>query len=285
MSSTTGATRRCLLGAAAGLALPALAARRVRFVRPDKRQTLESWYPYQLLSATLAAAGGGFAIETRESLTQGRAERELADPRGVIDVYVMGHTPERERRLQLIPQPLYRGLFGWRLLLVRAETAAALQGLGSLQQLRALRLIQGEDWPDTPILRRNGLRVLGGSSQLHRLHEALQAGHADAFPRAVPEAWREFDADPERLAVLPGVALHYRYDLFFFTRRGDSQLAEALLRGLAALQRSGRHEALLRSHHGASLERSALASRQLIELDNPLLSPRLRALPAAQWRL
>lgn len=288
MSDPVCRSRRWLLGAAlaaAGASRPARAARRVRFVRPDKRLALETWYPYQLLSATLEAAGGGYEIEARESLTQARAERELADPAGVIDVFVMGHTAAREQQLQLTPLPLYRGLFGWRLLLVRAESLAALEGLGSLAQLRALRLIQGEDWPDTPILRANGLRVLGGSSQLHRLHEALQAGHADAFPRAVPEAWRELDADPARLAVLPGLVLHYRYDLFFFTRKGDDELARALSRGLAALGRSGRHEALLRSHHEAAVERSALATRRVIALDNPLLSAPLRELPASAWRL
>lgn len=281
-------SRRWLLGSAlagAGVGRPARAARRVRFVRPDKRLALETWYPYQLLRATLEAAGGGYEIEARESLTQARAERELADPAGVIDAFVMGHTAERERRLQLTPTPLYRGLFGWRLLLVRADTLPALDGLASLAQLRALRLIQGEDWPDTPILRANGLRVLGGSSQLHRLHEALLAGHADAFPRAVPEAWRELDADPARLAVLPGLALHYRYDLFFFTRPGDTELAQALARGLAVLGRRGQHEALLRSHHGAAVERAALGARRVISLDNPLLSAPLRALPASAWRL
>jgi hypothetical protein len=279
--------RQLLLAVPAGAVTAEAAAgtQVVRFVRPPDRLSGERWYPFRLLQAALEASGEPWEIEAREWLTQRRAERELSDPRGVIDVYAMGGSLERERRLQLLPLPIYRGLFGWRLLLVRPDRVDALRGLADLQALRGLRLIQGEDWPDTPILRGSGLRVLGGGTQLHRLHEALQQGHADAFPRAVPEAWNEMDADAQRLAVLPGLALHYRYDVCFYCRRGDQRIAPALWRGLQALQRSGRFESLLLEHHGGSLERSALAQRQVIRLPNPWLPQALRRLPASAWNL
>lgn len=278
--------RRQLLLASPGACLAAHPGPRVvRFVRPPDRLAGEQWYPYRLLQAALEASGERWEIEAREWLTQRRAERELSDPQGVIDVYAMGASVERERRMTMLPMPLYRGLFGCRLLLVRPDRLEALSAIDGLEALRGLRLIQGEDWPDTPILRQAGLRVLGGGTQLHRLHEALQDGHADAFPRAVPEAWIERDNDPQRLAVLPGVALRYRYDVCFFCRRGAQPLRAALWRGLQALQRSGRFDSLLMAHHGGSLQRSALAQRRVIELPNPWLPASLRELPASAWRL
>jgi len=296
MKSRSGLAAGCDAGRRYFLMAPALlpavsraqAPRVVRFVRPDFRVPLDRWYPFALLRAALDASGERFLIETRESLTQARATRELQHEQGVIDVYAMAPTPERERRLQLLPMPLYRGLFGWRLLLARPDTAAQLQGLKDLAALRRLLLLQGEDWPDTGILRANGLRVLAGSTQLHRLHAMLVEGRADLFPRALNEAWREADAEPAqspRFVVLPGLALRYRSDLFFFTRRDDQRLTPALQRGLTQLQRSGQFDALLRDFHGEAIARSALGSRQLIELRNPLLPPGLRAQPAALWTL
>ncbi len=280
--------RQTLLAAPAsamGASLRAAPRRVLRFVRPPDRLSGEQWYPFRLLQAALEASGESYEIEAREWLTPRRAERELADPRGVIDLYAMGCSQERARHLQLLPVPLYRGLFGWRLLLVRPDRLDSLRGVDGLEALRGLRLLQGENWPDTPILRDAGLNVLIGGTLLHRLHEALQAGHADAFPRSVPEAWRELDRDAERIAVLPGLALHYPYDVCFFSRRGDTRLAADLQRGLAALQRSGRFDALLQAHHGDEIERSGLAQRQVLSLPNPHLPQALRGLPAAAWNL
>lgn len=289
---STGLGRRDLL--ALGLGLGALAgappllakpARVVRFVQPPDRLAGERWYPYQLLREALSASGEAFEISRREWLTSRRAERELADPHGVIDVYAMGGSLERERSLHLIPLPLHRGMYGWRLLLVRPDRLPGLPDVADLAALRQLLLIQSEDWPDTTILRHAGLRVLGGSTQMHRLHEALQAGQADAFPRGIPEAWRELDADPRHLAVLPGPVLQYRYDACFYCRRGDQPLISALGRGLAALQRSGRFDTLLRAQYGAAMARSQLAQRHVLHLANPLLPAVLDRLPAAAWTL
>ncbi|MDP1340920.1 hypothetical protein, partial [Klebsiella variicola] len=64
--------------------------------------------------------------------------------------------------------PIDRGLMGWRLLLVRRSELAQWDQVRHLDDLRRRIAGQGHDWPDTAILRANGLQV-GTSS----VYEAL----------------------------------------------------------------------------------------------------------------
>ena len=70
----------------------------------------------------------------------------------------------RERELLPLRFPLDRGLMGWRLLLVRRSEQQRFAGIRSLDGLASMTAGQMHDWPDTQILRANGLKVGTGSS-------------------------------------------------------------------------------------------------------------------------
>src|SRR5690606_7784847 len=133
-----------------------------------------------------------------------------------------------------------------------------------------MRFGQRAAWPDTRILRDNGLQVITSQSY-DSLFRMLDADRFDLFPREVVVAWEEqAHADREGLAleVDSHLVLHYPSAFYFFTSRARADLAQALERGLAAMIADGSFEAPFRQHHGETLERAALERRRVIELEN-----------------
>lgn len=140
-----------------------------------------------------------------------------------------------------------------------------------LADLKPMRFGQRADWPDTRILRDNGLQVITSQSY-DSLFRMLGAGRFDLFPREVVVAWNE-QAQAARegleLEVDEHIAIHYPTAFYFFTSRARADLATAIERGLEAMIADGSYEALFQQHHGATLERARLQQRRVIELENP----------------
>lgn len=279
--------RRPLVLAALGTPLSGAATHvggEVRLARPSFRIEARGWYPYELLAAALQAAGDGAHLRAVDRMTDARALREMSSPQGEVDVVVAMPSPERDRLLRAVPVPLYRGLFGWRLLVVRRGEAERFSGMRQVADLAPMTFLQGEDWPDTEILRANGLQVRTGP-RVDALYTLLGTGEGDAFPRGVTEPPGELAASGDRFEVVPGLVLHYRADLFFYVRREHRSLAHRLHQALHRLQRAGTHDRLLRSLHGDAIAQAGLAQRHVLRLRNPLLPASLTALPAQAWRV
>ncbi|MBH9552395.1 substrate-binding periplasmic protein [Inhella gelatinilytica] len=255
----------------------------IRFPRPSREFDPATWYPLQVLRAALESSRSVFQLLPSASvMVQSRTLLELANASGLIDVGWGMTNLERERALLPVRIPLHKGLFGWRVLLVRPDKADAFSQVTRLSDLRRFRLAQAAHWPDTEILRANGLPVVT-SSHYESLFGLLVQGKVDAFPRSVAEVWREVGRRGEALAVEPTLALHYRAPIYFFVRRDRPELADALETGLRDMQRSGRFERLFQQQHDADLQRSQLAARHIIELDNPGLPPKTPVHEADLW--
>jgi len=264
--------RRALALAAANWPLLARAAPlRARIPRPPRELDLERFYPLRLLRAALAASGRAHQIElTAQPIIQARALRELESDSGVIDLVWSMSSQAREQALRAVSVPIYGGLYGWRLLLIRRGEAARFAGLRSLDDLRPLRFVQGSDWPDRQVLEANGLQVEGVPS-FDGLFARLAQGQADAFPRSALEIWSEAARHSARFEVEPALALRYPAPMRYFVAPGNTALAEALEAGLLRLHARGELMELLSQLHAAELKQAALARRRVIELRNPLL--------------
>ena len=101
----------------------------------------------------------------------------------------------------------------------------------------------------------------------------LYAGRVDYFPRSVVEVWKEQRVFSElELAVDEHVVLVYPSAYYFFVRRNNERLAEAIERGLLAAIDDGSFDRVLMAHFGESLKRARLNERTLIRMDNPLMT-------------
>jgi hypothetical protein len=285
--------RRTLLLGAAALTGAARAQRVQRAqAEPDRvgyplhlpQHAAQVGYFVELMRLALARSGRRYELRpTRHSMVQGRALIELARPDSAIDVFWTMSHPERERQLLPVRVPLERGLVGWRLALVRRADRERWRDLRRLDELARASAGQMSDWPDTEILRANGLPVVT-SSHYQGLFEMLAAGRFDYFPRSIIEIDAELAAYHHLgLEIEPRLLLHYPAALYLYVNPHRPQLAEALRAGMEALVADGTFERLSRRQFGALPQQHHVAERQVLRLSNPLLSPATPLARKALW--
>lgn len=258
---------------AAALPLAAAAAPlRLRIPQVSGKAELGRSYPAVLLEQALAAAGApAQLVPTSELIPQNRALQELGR-RSRLDVVWTMTSVERERIARPIRVPLFKGLFGWRLMLATPQVAERMRHVRSLAELREFSLVQGLEWPDTTVLQGNGLQVVT-SPTYDAMFKQLRLGRADAFPRSVEEIWWEQQHHGQGLVVVPQLCLHYPAAVYYFVAPDERELALAIELGLQRLRDSGAFDRLFMQYQGPDLARAALGSRRVIELHNPLLPP------------
>jgi hypothetical protein len=233
-------------------------------------------YALALLKAALERSPGRYELHpTPKPMAQSRALLAIEHDSQSVQVMWTMTTREREERLLPIRIPIYRGLIGWRVLLQRPANAEQLAQVQTLQQLQGFSFGQRHDWPDTEILRANGLKVVT-SQNYPGLFQMLAAGRFDLFPREVVVAWQEQALAKERgldLSVDPYLLLHYPSAFYFFTSRKRPDLAADIERGLEAMLADGSFQRLFEQYHGDTLRQAKLHTRRIIELQNPDLPP------------
>lgn len=270
--------RRTLLGAA-GLASMGLArgqgggeSELVVYPRHQALQDAQMAYVLRLMMLALARSGRPYRFQqTATVMVQSRALIELAKPNAPIDVFWTMTNPQREQTLLPVRIPLERGLIGWRQLLVRKGDLARWQRVARLSDLANFTAGQMHDWPDTPILRANGLTVQT-STHYESLFTMLARGRIDYFPRSLIEIHVEQQAHRHlELEIEPRLLLHYPAALYFFVSPARPRLAVDLEHGLEAMQADGTFERLFQQQFGTLLTPEKFAQHHVLRLHNPEL--------------
>ncbi|TNE72588.1 MAG: hypothetical protein EP339_13310 [Gammaproteobacteria bacterium] len=201
---------------------------------------------------------------------QNRIFRLLEEGRGQINVFFSGYSPERESRFLRVDVPMTRGLLGYRLLVAPQEHIEALSRIRTVEDLQNIVIGSGIGWPDNDYLEANGLTL--SISQYANLWPMLKRGRFDAFHRGVQEVYEELRKPQNQgLAVVPDIALRFRYDYFLFVNPARSDLHRILTDGFARAYEMGaldRHFTTAPRIHEA-LTRSQLNRRIIIPLETP----------------
>lgn len=228
-------------------------------------------YPIKLLDLALRKSGIDYTLRSAGlPMLQGRALKQLA---AGVDVNVAWSMTSNAREAELTPIriPIDKGLLGWRIFLIDQKNAAKFARVKTLTDLQNYEAGQGHDWPDTEILRANGLRVQG-YPVFDSLFAMLQLGRFDYFPRSIMEIWGEQKAHPGmNLVVEPTVILHYPTAYYYFVNNKDTALAASIEKGLRAAIKDGSFDTLFNQTYGDVVERTRLQSRKRLQLRNPLL--------------
>ncbi|WP_339524278.1 substrate-binding periplasmic protein [Pseudomonas sp. EA_35y_Pfl2_R111] len=233
-------------------------------------------YALALLTAALERTPGRYQLQpTPVPMAQSRALLAIEHDSKSVQVAWTMTTREREERLLPIRIPIYRGLIGWRVLMQRSAEAEQLATVRTLDELKRFSFGQRHDWPDTAILRANGLDVVTSQHYLG-LFQMLAAGRFDLFPREAVVAWQEQARAAEiglALSIDNHLLLHYPTAFYFFTSRNRTDLAADIERGLEAMIADGSFQRLFEQYHGDTLRQANLHKRRIIELHNPDLPP------------
>lgn len=271
-------SRRHLLTLPLGLAAGSLRAQPLEPVRLPRHISMpdpQMNYVRRLVDLGLGRAGSRAEVRLVDlEMTQGRSLVELATGRSPVDL--MWTVTDRQRESSgLLPVriPIDRGMMGWRLLLVRQTELAKWRRVRSVADMAGFVGGQGHDWPDTAILRANGLQI-GTSSSYDALFRMLAAGRIDYFPRAILEIDAELaNGRHPDLAIVPGLMLHYPAAAYFFVSPSRPELAAELRIGLEAAVADGSFQRLHREVHGAVIKAHPVTPDRVVRLNNPLLPP------------
>lgn len=128
-----------------------------------------------------------------EALSQIRVREEINA--GNLDVTWTSSNSEIEQLMQPIRIPLFKGLIGYRILIIRQGDQYKFDNIKTLEDLKKVSLGQGTTWADTKILEANGLHVVK-TVKYPNLFYMLDGGRFDAFPRGVSEPFEEIPRYP-----------------------------------------------------------------------------------------
>lgn len=191
--------------------------------------------------------------------------------KGMLDVHWMHTSNQLESKLLPIRIPLDKGLFGWRLMLLKKSNAHLLQKVKTAEDLKAFTYLQGYDWPDTAILVANGFKV-ETSASVRALFRMLHYSRGDIFPRSVLEIWGEMqEKSTQDMTIDPYILLYYPTAFYFFVARNNQPLRDAIEYGLNRAVIDGSFDELFYRYYGDLIKKAELDERQIIRLDNPIL--------------
>lgn len=249
----------------------AQADEKIRYARQETLFDQRDEYPVKMLKLALQKAGSEVTLEPAATfMPQGRVLQELEHGR-YFDIAWSMTSAVREERLLPVRICIYKGLMGWRIPFVTKENENLLSKVKVLADLKKMTAGQGQDWPDTTILRQAGFKVEVGD-HYESLFKMLKARRFDYFPRGLIEIWRELDAGADKdLIVDQHLLLRYQVGFYFFVNRNNPELAKTIQRGLEKAIKDGSFNELFNQYFGDSIRRSQLDKRTVIDIENALL--------------
>jgi|TARA_R110000868_G_scaffold21030_3_gene87982 hypothetical protein len=190
-----------------------------------------------------------------------------------ILVTVAGNVKFTNKQKLAIPQPLTKGLLGYRLLLVRDETLAKFARINKPQQLQALSVGIPQTWADAALFRHNRYKVIEQGT-FDDLFPLLKNGTFDYVALGVNEIEEVFNhrAIPiGGISIESSLMLYYPFPLVFYVNPAKSSLAERVKKGLNKIIANGEFETLFGHYHGDVMQRLNLRKREIFTLTNPAL--------------
>ena len=206
-------------------------------------------------------------------MNQSRAIENMAH---ACDFDVQWHmtTASREEQMRAIRIPLYKGLFGYRALMVHADAKSSFATIESAAELQQLVAGQGHDWPDTGILKYNGFNVQGVNNY-HGLFDLLVQKRIDYFPRSVAEIGEELKMHAGKPLVSDThILLYYPAPIYFFVCKQHDGLAERLETGLKNIIENGVFNDVFSAsrEYQSFLKLGGYSGKIIFKLANPLVS-------------
>ncbi|KPM79246.1 substrate-binding periplasmic protein [Pseudoalteromonas sp. UCD-33C] len=248
----------------------------VCFAAPVKVQSYsgDTSLPHKLLISAIERADLEYIhpYETNKDISNARILNDVKNNQ--LDVMWSMTSTQLEQDYKAVYIPLFRGLLGMRVAIVKAQNRELFSSVTSLQDLKRFTAGQGKTWPDTKILKANQLPVVT-TLKYPNLFPMLEGERFDYFPRGVNEPWDEIANHSElNLTVEPHLVIKYTAPLYFFVNKNNHTLHKQLNDALNEMIADGTFNAmfLADSQVQTVLSKANISSRRVIELDNPTLS-------------
>lgn len=236
--------------------------------------TIQQQWQFNLLKEALRRSGQSYQVE--QMSTQMNQKRKVEEAlAGTVDVFWSMTSKELEETVLPVRIPLFKGLLGNRLLIIRKTDEARFANVKTLADFKQLKAGQNRYWPDASILEANGLPVVT-SYQYTNLYPMLEGGRFDYLALGAQEIGDELASHPDpALKIDTHILLQYRSPAYFFVSPKRPELAAAILAGLENMISDGSFDEMFnRELKIDKLYRDAqFDQRVIIRLDTPDLSP------------
>jgi hypothetical protein len=230
----------------------------------------ETSYEVGLLKLALSYSTTTYTFDfAKEDLT--KAAQQIALDEGKQDVLWGGTSKEQEKLLLPIRIPIYKGLVGHRLLVIRPEDQPKFDAIHDPDQLKTLKAGQGTFWIDGNIFRNNQFPLITAVNK-DSLYYMLDGGRFDYLPRGVHEPWAELSKYSDlKLSVEKHLMIIYRLPQYFFVNRKNTALAKEIEQGLEKAIVDGQFDHYFYHHPivRTALEKSDMAHREILMIHNP----------------
>lgn len=241
-------------------------------VRIVSRGDANADYSIGLVKLALSRYGNRYQYDISSgALTGLRQKQSLLD--GTVDVVWTATNQDMENDVLPVRVPLYKGLLGYRVLLVHRDNAHLFDSVRTKGDLLRFRYGQGRGWTDSDIMEANGMTVVM-ANKYESLFYMTDGKRFDAFPRGVHEPWLEMKSRPElALTVDTNILLVYRMPFYLFVAPGRPQLAKDIENGLLDAIDDGSFDTFFYASPTVQMviDRVDLSTRQVFELTNPAL--------------
>lgn len=244
----------------------------INYPRPIDDSDARAQYPIALLKLALDKTGVNYELRPSDRiLLTGKAMRQLRENREVNVVWSMTDS-QREKELTPIRIPIAKGLIGLRVFVINKNKKSKFDNVLSLNDMRKLTPIQGEEWPDTKILQANGFNVFT-VPEFREAYDLIGQGKGDIFPRSVIEVNAELEAEGpgSNLYLEPSMALYYPTAMYYFVSLNNKTLANLIETGLQRAIDDGSFDELFNSTYAPILTSLNMEERTVFSLENPLL--------------
>lgn len=248
-------------------------------------------YQVQLLRLALdktRSSHGAFKIlRVKAEFSTPRVRRELSRGK-IINVQVgpwrrvsqsVGRSADPAMRIDI---PLYKGLLGYRHLIVRSEDQARFAAITQVSALKRLVAGQVRGWVDTDVYRANGYQVQD-SSNISNVLAMLNAKRYDYVPMSIVEAPLLLESQAERgykMVVAQRPLLYFPLPFVFYVSIHESELARRLEEGLRIAQSDGSFDELFTRTFAAEIALIKQQQGDYFVLHNPLLPAHLQKVPS-----
>lgn len=215
-----------------------------------------------------------------EDINEARGEFMVVN--GDLDVEFLSTTAEREAKMIPIKIPLYRGILGLRLLLVKKSNQEKMKGIRNIDDLRKYTGGHGTHWADLPVYEANKLRVVT-NVDYELLFKQLIAERFEYFHRGLNEIWDEVERYSKDLTIADNVMLFYGHPIYFFVSKKRPELAKLIEKGLKKALEDGSFKKAFLEKHGEYIRLGNLKSRTLINLHNPVIPLDTAQIDTSWW--
>lgn len=248
----------------------------IRHITPENKYDKRNIYYIKLLKLALKKTEKTYGQVNVEAvnikMTQKRAIIFIIENK-VLDVIWTMTSLEREKQMQAVYIPLSKGLLGCRALLINKKHKSKFESIKSFNQFLKYTAGQGHDWPDTKILKSNGVR-LETSPNYKGLFKMLIEERFDYFPRSVYEIWDEYKSyKSQDIVIDEHLLLLYPSPSYFFVSKKNIRLAKRLEIGLKKAIDDGSFNKLFNSFSKEKNVFKILKNKKIFKLKNPYMSP------------